>query len=162
MQSPNRILVPVDFSDPSLAALRYAAALGAQLGASVDVLHVWDPPPDVESSTKLLVEFARSDEGHKMMQWLSSFEGDSQVEPHGRIARGGEGDVPDTILREAEAGDYDLVVMGVHLHHRFWRLLRGGVTDEVVRRSSCPVLTIRADDWIDIVVADGAVPAAPV
>ena len=61
MQSPNRILVPVDFSDPSLAALRYATALGAQLGASVDVLHVWDPPKDIGSPTGLLVEFAKSE-----------------------------------------------------------------------------------------------------
>jgi len=167
MQSPNRILVPVDFSDPARAALRYAAALGAQLGASVDVLHVWDPPREAESRTKLLVEFAKSDEGHKMMEWLSSFEQDSQVEPRGRIAPGGEAGVSDTILREVESGDYDLVVMGTHPHHGFWHLLRGGVTDEVVRRAPCPVLTIRADDlpppdWTDTGDADGAVPAAPV
>ena len=167
MQSPNRILVPVDFSDPSLAALRYATALGAQLGASVDVLHVWDPPRDVESRTKLLVEFAKSDEGHKMMEWLSSFEQDSQVETRGRIAPGGEVGVTDAILREVECGDYDLVVMGAHPHHGFWRLLKGGVTDEVVRRAPCPVLTIRAEDfpppdWTDFEEADGAVPAGPV
>ena len=167
MQSPNRILVPVDFSDPSLAALRYATALGAQLGASVDVLHVWDPPRDVESRNKLLVEFAKSDEGHKMMEWLSSFEQDTQVETRGRIAPGGEAGVSETILREVESGDYDLVVMGAHPHHGFWRILGGGITDDIVRRAPCPVLTIRAgdfppEDWTDVGAADRAVSAAPV
>jgi nucleotide-binding universal stress UspA family protein len=35
-----RILVPVDFSEPSLGALRYAVALARMLQASLDVLHV--------------------------------------------------------------------------------------------------------------------------
>ncbi len=39
-----RILVPVDYSDGSAAALAYAAALAQELGASLDVVHVWDRP----------------------------------------------------------------------------------------------------------------------
>ena len=41
MQSATlRILVPVDFSAHSDAALRYAATLAGRLSASVEVLHV--------------------------------------------------------------------------------------------------------------------------
>ena len=166
MHSPNRILVPVDFSDTSHAALRYAAELGAEVGASVDVLHVWRPPEDVDSKTGLLVEFARSDEGHKMMEWLAGVEKDSRLEAHGRLVPGGEGEVPDAILQEVQVGDYDLVVMGTHAHQGFWRQLLGGVTEEIVRRAPCPVLTIRADDyppieWIEAKVADDAISAEP-
>jgi len=154
MQSPHRILVPVDFSDPSRAALRYAALLSAQLSASVDVLHVWRPPADVASTTKLLVDFARSDEGHKMTEWLASVEQSSHVEARARVVPGGESDVSDAILREVEVGDYDLVVMGVHTHKGLWSLLMGGVTDEIVRHASCPVLTIRAEDFPTLEWAD--------
>jgi len=154
MQSPNRILVPVDFSDPSRAALRYATLLSTQLSASVDVLHVWRPPADVASTTTLLVEFARSDEGHKMSEWLASVEQGSHIEARGRVVPGGEFDVSDAILREAEVGEYDLVVMGVHTHQGLWSLLMGGVTDEIVRHAPCPVLTIRAEDFPAVAWAD--------
>lgn len=154
MRSPHRILVPVDFSDSSRAALHYAAMLGAEVGASVDVLHVWGSRDDVDSGTGLLVEFAKSGEGRKMMEWLASFEQCSSVEACGRVVPGGEADVPDAILQEVEVGGFDLVVMGAHGHPGFWHHLMGGVTDDIVRRAPCPVLTVRADDfpsveWVD-------------
>jgi universal stress protein A len=150
MHSPSRILVPVDFSDPSLAALKYAALLGAQLGASLDLFHVWRPPEDVQSRTEILAEFARSEAGHKMMEWLAPFELSTSVEARGRVTTGRQGHVSDAILEEAEAGEYDLVVMGTHMRQGFWNLLKGGVTAEIVRRSSCPVLTVRAEDDLPV------------
>jgi len=41
--SYNRILAAVDFSEPSLAALRYARTLAIQHDASLTVLHVVEP-----------------------------------------------------------------------------------------------------------------------
>src|SRR5512140_3062812 len=45
----NRILVPIDFSGPSLKAIPYALAISRQFGADVHLLHVTDlsqlPPP---------------------------------------------------------------------------------------------------------------------
>ena len=38
-----RILCPVDFSPCARGALELAVELAARLGASVDVLHVWEP-----------------------------------------------------------------------------------------------------------------------
>ena len=166
MHSPKRILVPVDFSTPSRAALQYAAALGDEVGASVDVLHVWHSSEDVESRRRLLTEFAKSDEGGWMMEWLASLEQCSHVEVRGRVAPGGEANVADAILREVKAGEYDLVVMGMHARQGFWHHLMRGVADEIVRRAPCPVLTIRAEDfpameWVDSFDREGAVAAQP-
>jgi nucleotide-binding universal stress UspA family protein len=44
MPTISRLLVPVDFSACSRAALEYALFLGERFGASIDVLHVWDRP----------------------------------------------------------------------------------------------------------------------
>jgi nucleotide-binding universal stress UspA family protein len=45
----NRVLVPIDFSRPSLQAIPYALAISRQFGADVHLLHVTDlsqlPPP---------------------------------------------------------------------------------------------------------------------
>jgi universal stress protein A len=144
MHSPSKILVPVDFSDSSREALEYAATLGARFGAEVDVLHVWRPPHGASRAPDLLSEFARSDAGHKMMEWLASFELRSDFEPHGRLATGARGDVPDAIVNVAESGDYDLVVMATHGRHGLSLLLRSSVAEAVVRRAACPVVTVRA------------------
>ena len=40
----DRILVPVDYSVHSLKAVGYAAEIAQRLGASLDIVHVWDRP----------------------------------------------------------------------------------------------------------------------
>src|SRR5262245_66176211 len=39
-----RILVPVDYSDHSRESVRMAAELAVKVGATVDIVHVWDRP----------------------------------------------------------------------------------------------------------------------
>lgn len=146
MQSPSKILVPVDFTDSSWAALEYAATLGARLGAEIDVLHVWQPPREPGSEAELLAEFERSDAGHKMMEWLISFELHREVEPRGRLATGLRSAVPDAIVATAESGAYDLVVMATHGRQGLSLLFRSSVTEKVVSRAPCPVVTLRASD----------------
>ena len=58
-----------------------------------------------------------------------------------------EGPPVDVILRVAEEGDYDLIVMGsrgVSEEHGHERLV-GSVTERVLHRAPCPVLVIRAE-----------------
>ena len=142
MQSPHRILVPVDFSEPSRAALEYAAVLGAELGAEVDVLHVFSRGDDAGTSGSLLADFARSDAGHTMVEWLASCEKHGVAAVHGRLAPGERGDVPSTIVEVAD--HYDLIVMGTHGRHGLARVLFGRVADSVARRARCPVVTVNA------------------
>ncbi len=57
MPAVTRVLVPIDFSPSSRAALEYATFLAGKLGAELDVLHVWEPPGYV------VVSRASSDDG---------------------------------------------------------------------------------------------------
>ena len=145
MQSLNRILVPVDFSETSQAALQCAAMIGARLGAEIDVMHVWRAPPSAASRKDLLTEFTRSEAGHKMMEWLAFFQMRDELEVHGRLSSGARADVPDAIVEAAAAGQYDLVVMATHGRQGFWHNLTGGITEEVMRRAPCPVVTVRVE-----------------
>ena len=44
LERVNRILVPVDFSEPSFEAFRYACGFARAHGAHIDLLHVIEPP----------------------------------------------------------------------------------------------------------------------
>lgn len=160
MQSLHRILVAVDFSEPSRAAVEYAALLGERLGAQVDVLHVWRPSESVTSREEMLAEFARSEAGSKMRNLLESVEQIGHVEAHGRIAPSG-GDVPDAILEVAAREEYDLVVLGMHWRGGLARLFKDGVAETVLRRAPCPVFTVRAPPPDPDDSFDGPVPSDP-
>lgn len=146
-----RILVPVDFSECSTAALRYAAGIAKQFGASLDVLHVLELPhyviPDVlvevpGERKQTLTEFARSEASKDLHKQLSELEG-AGIEVHSRLKAG----YPrDEILTTAEEGHYHLVVMGTHGRTGLSHLFLGSVAEQVVRRSSVPVLTIRSPE----------------
>lgn len=143
-----RILVPLDFSLGSRAALRHAVALAERFGARVEVLHVWEPSPVVapESAAWLggdadtfwanLAEDLR-----KRLEALVAEEAPSSTVP---IAVEVEpGYVAHTILRKLERGEYDLVVMGTHGRTGLSHVLVGSVAERVVRLSPVPVTTIR-------------------
>jgi universal stress protein A len=48
------------------------------------------------------------------------------------------------IIQFARDGNYDLIVMGTHGRSGFKHALLGSVTEKVIRKAPCPVLTIRA------------------
>ena len=67
----------------------------------------------------------------------------------------GEGNTAAEVVARASAMPSDLIVMGTHGRAGFERVVLGSVTEKVLRRAPCPVLTVPRN------VAD-AVPAPPV
>jgi len=149
MVTPSKILVPVDFSGSSRAALEYAAVLGAQLGADVDVLHVWQRSHEGESREELLTEFKHSEAGKRMMEWLASFELRGDVAAHGCLTPGAHRDVPDAIIEVVKSREYDLIVMAAHTRHGLSRFRRNGVAEKVMRRAPCPVVAVPTEEGGD-------------
>lgn len=154
MLMPSKIVVPVDFSGSSRAALEYAAVLGSRFGADVDVLHVWHPSHRGESKAELLDEFTRSEAGKKMMEWLASFELRGDVAAHGCLVPGVRRDVPDAIIEVVTSREYDLIVMATHAHHGLSLFTRGSVVEKVMRRAPCPVVTVPTDEDEDTPTAE--------
>jgi universal stress protein A len=149
MESISRILVPVDFSACSRAALEYATFLAARLGAAIDVLHVWEPPTFFSADVMIaegdrertLAEFVRTHAGKRMEELLASIERRG-VRVRGRLATGSP---VDTIITSASQG-YDVIVMGTHGHTGLRHLIAGNVTEKIVRRAPIPVLAVRGDE----------------
>lgn len=143
----SKILVPIDFSDCSRAALAQALFLAEQFGATIDVLHVAEVPwfktePRIvkESGTASLREYAVETAEAELAAFLS----DLQPSERKRIsAQVDAGRARDRILDHAERKHYDLIVMGTEGRTGRPRSFAGSVAETVVRSAPCPVLTIR-------------------
>ena len=151
MTAITRILVPVDFSPCSQAAVDYAASLAERFDAALEVLHVWDPvrtmsPPAgpggrAGGGARELSEFAVTEPGQAMDGVLDALEKRGLPRVRGRLATG---DPPTAILDAGASDGCDLIVMGTHGRTGLARFVFGSVAEAVVRRAPCPVLTIKA------------------
>jgi nucleotide-binding universal stress UspA family protein len=140
-----RILCPIDFSDASRAALEQAAELAKRYGAKVALFHAYPVPgytfPDGSfvASSKMLEELSEQARRH-LLEWKEIAEkmGIAQVEIGTAI-----GEPAHEILAFAKAQNADLLVLGTHGRTGIQHALMGSVAERVVRRATCPVLTVR-------------------
>lgn len=133
-----RILVPVDFSGPSDAAVEEAIFIARRFAAQVELLHIWrpEPSPDPETPAGSLTSFARSDIGLEMRRYMEQAESQG-VTVRGRLACG----EPEELILEC-ADDFDLVVMGTQGRSGVSHLIKPSLAEHVVRKANVPVLTI--------------------
>ena len=147
-----KILAPVDFSESGQPALALAATMARTFGASIDLLHVWQPPPLIpfpvvvipsaaESMPVGIEELARTSAGAQMTTIAAQLRDQGATEVHSRVAIGNPAH---DIVELAELGHFDLIVMGTHGRGAVAHALIGSVAERVVRRAKCPVLTVRA------------------
>ena len=152
-----RILCPIDFSEPSYAALAVAEELAEHFDASLVVLHVVDEIPLATAATP-----ARSPASSSLGDFdIHAYR--SAVREHGvtllhealadRITRPvrirehvAEGNAADVIVELAEQESADVVVIASRGLTGVKRLLFGSVAEKVVRTADCPVLTIPVHD----------------
>ena len=135
------ILHPTDFSSHSQAAFRLACSLARDHAARLVILHVLQPPVTVVGGMAALPpmpdEYGR-EEAWEKLQRLQPSDGVKSFE---RMLR--EGDVLTEILRVAEEISSDLIAIGTHGRTGLRRLLMGSVAEAVLRKASCPVLTVK-------------------
>jgi nucleotide-binding universal stress UspA family protein len=141
MRPVQTILHPSDFSERSDHAFRFACLLARDLGARLIVLHVM-PPAAVAIAGELVAYTAPSDQDKEELWGKLHALGvdDPAVQVEHFLE---EGDPASVILRVAETTPCDLIVMGTHGRTGMARLLMGSVAEEVVRKASCPVLTLK-------------------
>jgi nucleotide-binding universal stress UspA family protein len=141
----NKILVAVDASVPAGCAVGVAVGLARQLGAQLRMVHV------VDSWLARLPELAVYDDA--VLNELRSGGENALANACARVPDGVpcervllEGDPPETITTTARDWPADLIVIGSDSHGRLAHFLLGSTADSVVRRASCPVVTVRATD----------------
>ena len=153
-----RILCPVDFSDCSRRAVDHAMAIARWYGGNVTALHVFPLPPVAAAPTGPILLEPVLLTAEMREQLLADARRLLKTESAPGVATDAvlrEGTAAAEILEQARSMGADLVVMGTHGRSGVDRLLLGSVTEKVLRKASCPVLTVPHG-------APDAVPAAPV
>jgi len=138
------ILVAVDFSDYSRAALRYATFLAENFGAALTLVHSVEPyvyPEDLSAGCTLEELDAR---------WMQK-----QKEKLETLRQTIKEGIPATvvvtmgtawnrIIGTAKSWNADLIVIGTHGRTGLKHALMGSTAERVVRHAACPVLVVHA------------------
>ena len=153
-----RILCPIDFSDHSRRAIDHAFAVARCYGAAVTALHVFSPAPvpSFAPDTVVFEPIVLTDVDRQAVLADTRAFVDAEKAPGVPVeAVVREGLAATEILGQANAMNADLLVIGTHGRTGVERLFLGSVTEKVLRKARCPVLTVpkRLPD---------AVPARPV
>jgi nucleotide-binding universal stress UspA family protein len=137
-----RLIVGVDGSPGSAAALRWAVADAAARGAIVEVVHAWEPPvlygPAAGASEVPYDVQAVLDAGEKLADdMVAEAAGTSGVRTESRVVA----DSPAGGLLDAAKGA-DIIVVGRRGMGGFRRLLLGSVSDRVARHATGTVVVV--------------------
>jgi nucleotide-binding universal stress UspA family protein len=142
-----RILVPVDFSPHSDAAVAYGARLAARLNATIQLLHVVEDPfltgawsaelyiPDVGRMIDSAVINAR----HRLDELLPAASAHGAPVSTDVVVGAPSRAIPDY----AETNGFDLILMGTHGRTGLTHALLGSVAERVLRHAPCAVLTLK-------------------
>ncbi len=140
------IVVPVDFSQPSHAAVRRASSIAERHGAALHLLHAVRCPAPAMSHEFAIPgpEFEKiRDAAQQRVDRIAA-----RLEGHGlRVTREvSEHSTADAIAAAVEHYDAELIVMGTHGHSGFQHFVLGSVAERVVRTSKVPVMAVKEDE----------------
>ena len=137
-----KILVGADDSPEAMEAIRWTAALAADLGAEVVALHIFEPLrhlDDVGPGTAFdeVMERVRN---QLEIEWCEPFRDRSiSVEP--MLA---EGNTAERMLEVADEQDVDLIVLGARRLSTVKALVLGSTSKAVLHSASQPVTIVHA------------------
>ena len=139
------LLCPVDFSPASRTGLALACSIAQEADAKLTLLHVLDLPPENELITSGPFAYPacrdqRVRDAHIALKCLIPRDLRTSCPPVTLVALGNP---YREVLRIAAEQSVDLIVSGVHGRNPWDLLIFGSTTNQVIRRATCPVLSVR-------------------
>ncbi len=139
-----KILVCVDLSDATEVIMQSTEKLAKQTSAKVRLLHNALPEPDkvefkvdpIAAREELAKRFHAE---HRQVQGLAQRLRDAGIESNSLLVHG---ETVESILREADDFDSDMIILGSHGKGRMFQLLLGSISEGVLHKSEIPVLVI--------------------
>lgn len=139
-----KILCPVDFSQFTQEVINYALDLAKKYGAELHLMHVvpnmtYFTPYESFLTPENLVAIEKNIQDEVERDFAKLHKGNGV--PTKTVIRTGVPFVE--IIDYAKSESIDLIVMGTHGRSAIENILIGNVAEKVVRKSPCPVMTIR-------------------
>ena len=137
-----KILCPIDFDDNSMLALDKAIEIARHFGAAVLLVHAL---PLVVQFGEVPIPFELYEEREKAARTKLGEIARQKLDGVDHELAVYTGDVVGCVLQAVAKFEPDLLVMATHGRSRLGHLFLGSVAEAVVRKASCPVLTIRSE-----------------
>lgn len=140
-----KVLVPIDFSDYSKSALKYAVNFCKKFDAEIILIYVIEPviyPPDF-SMGQIAIPSVNAEWDERAKQELEKL-AKSDITKDARIKtiiKTGKPFIE--VIETAGELDVDLIIIATHGHSGVEHILFGSTAEKVVRKAPCPVLTLR-------------------
>lgn len=140
-----KVMVPIDFSDYSRNALLYSVDFARHFNAELVLIYVVEPiiyPPDFSMGQVALptidqeMDTRAREELEQLTEEIIPKEIKTTI-----IVRAGKPFIE--IIETAQDEDVDLVIISTHGRTGMEHILFGSTAEKVVRKSPCPVLTLR-------------------
>ncbi|MDE3170273.1 MAG: universal stress protein [Acidobacteriota bacterium] len=141
-----KILYATDFSPIAEAAAPFVSQLARRYGSKIFAVHVRPlqsygmAPPESWAALKEAAEFQAKEQAAYLNRLFRDTDHQATVT---------EGGVWETLSDIIEQQHIDLIVMGTHGRQGLGKILLGSVTENLLRRAPCPVLTIGPHVEID-------------
>ena len=135
-----KVVCPVDFSESSRHALELAARVARRYDAELLALHVTPLVPTVFGFPPVAMADGPAVSEAVLSELKAEADAVAALHPAAPVLR--EGAAAFEILRFAEESEADLIVHGTHGRSGFERFVLGSVTEKVLRKAACPVLTV--------------------
>ncbi len=133
-----KILCPIDYSDCSKEALKYAVSYAIKNKAKLYLLHVIDTSVYDESLDTMVDEIIKQHKTRLLECVPEETRNDMKIEA--LVVQ----EIPFAgIINVAEKNKIDMIVMGTHGRTGIAHILIGSVAEKVVRKAPCSVLTVR-------------------
>jgi len=148
MKDFKNVVFATDFSDCSDYALEYALSIARQYQGRLSIVHVINEPVDLRGFYVPHISFEKLEEeielgAKKMMESFCRTHLGDFTDYETFIV---PGIAYDEIIKKAVELDADLIVLGTHGRTGLDHVLFGSTAEKVVRKSSVPVMTIRAKE----------------
>lgn len=143
------VLCPVDWSDFSERAIRYASEIAGHFGARLIVQHTVPVPtaliPEGPAviGTQEALHMSTEDAKKGLHTMISKSTSGTTAQPKEILVLVNAGDPKDHIVQTVGEQNVDLVVMGTHGHKGVSRLFLGSVAEHIIHEVVlCPVLVV--------------------
>jgi len=148
-----KLLVAIDFSELAVRIIAEAEKLAGSLHAQVLLLHVIPSPSpiiDLPHDAEMLDLMDVRHEKEEYPSLREAPESEKMLTIAAKLSAGGidttviiaQNDEAAAIIEECEKQNADMIMLGSHGHGALFHLLVGSVSEEVIRRASCPVIIV--------------------